>query len=91
MVRLCRVDEPRSASDSARFGDPIDSCLGKPLASTPRGVNRGRVACWLQVPFGRRHSAIDIYRHEPKDSGAGLNDGGRDPSKGVPMEHRRPA
>jgi hypothetical protein len=33
-MRLRRVDKPRSASDSARFGVPIDSCLGEPLAST---------------------------------------------------------
>lgn len=26
---------PTPASDSARFGDPIDSRVGKPLASTP--------------------------------------------------------
>jgi len=60
-MRLRWVDEPRSASDSARFGDPFDSRLGKPLASTPRRVNPGRVARRLQVPFGRCHSAIHIY------------------------------
>jgi hypothetical protein len=35
MVRLRRVDESRSARDSARFGDPIDSRVGEPLASIP--------------------------------------------------------
>jgi len=60
-MRLRWVDEPRSASDSARFGDPFDSRLGKPLASTPRRVNPGRVARRLQVPFGRCHCAIHIY------------------------------
>jgi len=61
MMRLRWVDNSRSASDCARFGDPIDSCLGTPLASTLRHVNLGRVARRLQVPFRRCHSAIDIY------------------------------
>ena len=33
-MRLRRVGKPRCASDSARFGDPIDSCQGERLAST---------------------------------------------------------
>jgi len=61
MMRLRRVDKSRSASDCARFGDPIDSCLDTPLASTLRHVNLGRVARRLQVPFVRCDSAIDIY------------------------------
>jgi hypothetical protein len=65
MVRLRRVDEPRFASDSARFGDPIESRDGNALASTPRQVNPARLARRLQEPFGRSQRAIDVDRHDP--------------------------
>jgi hypothetical protein len=34
MMRLRRVGESTSTSDSARLGDPLDSWLDTPLAST---------------------------------------------------------
>jgi hypothetical protein len=60
-MRLHRADEPRSASDSARSGDPIGSRLDTSLASTPRQVNHDPVATCLQGPFGGWWSAIHIY------------------------------
>jgi hypothetical protein len=65
MVRLHRADEPRSASDSARPGDPIGPRFDMPLASTPRHVNHDPVTRLAQGPFGGSCSAIHIYLRSP--------------------------